>query len=372
MCSLSKIKVKNLLTDFENLGGLKRSKGFFVEDGETIYPFSSSAGNNCDEALEDYIIKKYKVQNRPVYVKPYKTESRVFNEVLFGRVLNKADTNSVYSYPILLKNDNMSHTNVNNMIYLQDKDKWFTRGLMSQDVNEIGLYCVRGDEVIDKLFEENFSFFERKKIQNPFVFLQDNDDFDREINSKNGMAFISIEDEDFKQMLLEIMTPECLDELNLLIMETNVSGLDDVNSENLFFYKLDRNSEKFDGVIILDNEFTIFENGDVSHNILLSDVNDKARFKELCEDIITKERTSWSPFCFLNNSHKDRIKIINDLIYDGKLSSSQIAGIKKLLEFDYDKEMINVCKTYQGIYVPVQKIEAQKYLIDFNRNNLEL
>jgi hypothetical protein len=202
--------------------------------------------------------------------------------------------------------------------------------------------------------------------------LQDNDDFDREGNSKSGMAFISIEDEDFKQMLLEIMTPECLDELNLLIMETNVSGLDDVNSENLFFYKLDRNSEKFDGVIIIDNEFTIFENGDVCHNILLSDVNDKARFKELCEDIITKERTSWSPFCFLNNSHKDRIKIINDLIYDGKLSSSQIAGIKKLLEFDYDKEMINVCKTYQGIYVPVQKIEAQKYLMDFNRNNLEL
>ena len=305
-------------------------------------------------------------------MKPYKTESRVFNEVFFGRVLNKADTNSVYSYPILLKTDNMPHTNVNNIIYLQDKDKWFTRGLMSQDVNEIGLYCVRGDEVIDKLFEENFSFFERKKIQNPFVFLQDNDDFDREVNSKSGMAFISIEDEDFKQMLLEIMTTECLDELNLLIMETNVSGLDDVNSENLFFYKLDRNSEKFDGLIIIDNEFTIFENGGVSHNILLSDVNDKARFKELCEDIITKERTSWSPFCFLNNSHKDRIKIINDLIYDGKLSSSQIAGIKKLLEFDYDKEMINVCKTYQGIYVPVQKIEAQKYLMDFNRNNLEL
>ena len=40
--------------------------------------------------------------------------------------------------------------------------------------------------------------------------------------------------------------------------------------------------EKFDGVIIIDNEFTIFENGDVSHNILLSDVNDKPRFKELC------------------------------------------------------------------------------------------
>ena len=116
------------------------------------------------------------------------------------------------------------------------------------------------------------------------------------------------------QMLLEIMTSECLDELNLLIMETNLSGLDDVNSENLFFYKLNSNSEKFDGVIIIDNEFTIFENGDVSHNILLSDVNDKARFKELCEDIITKERTSWSPFCFLNNSHKDRIKIINDYI----------------------------------------------------------
>ena len=172
---MSKIKVKNLLTDFESVDKLKRSEGFFVEDGQIIYPFLSSKMGDYNSELEDYIIKKYKVQNNVVYVKPHKTNSRVFNEILFGRVLNEGDVNSVYSYPILVQNDNMCQTNVNNLIYLQNKDRWFTRGLMSQDVNTIGLYCVRGDEIIDKIFEENFNFFERKKIQNPFVFLQDND-----------------------------------------------------------------------------------------------------------------------------------------------------------------------------------------------------
>ena len=368
---MANIEVKKLLTDFEKVKELKRVDGFFVEDARNIYPVFSTnkTEDSYGDEYDDYHVKKYMVNGKPVYVKQYKGEEKIFSEILHGRIFNDCGVNSVYSYPLLVDDDFGFFTSRCGRFFLEEEEKWYDKNVFSQDVNSLGLTCVRGDRVIDKLFSENFLYFKKEKIQNPFVCLEDELLFREEITKNTGNPFISIENNFFRQMLLEVMTSECLDELDSLIVGAIVEGLNDVHSENVFFYKTNPKASKFDGLILIDNEGTIW---DSEYYKLLNHVLTNGTGKDAYKYLLKKATVGWSPFAYMATSHEQNIQKIKELVADGKLGPNQIKLLKKLIDYDYIKQASRVLNSYSGLNVPAERLEMGKYLIDFNRRNLEL
>ena len=164
-----------------------------------------------------------------------------------------------------------------------------------------------------------------------------------------------------KDSLLEIMTPECLEEFinNFIISELRMDG--DTHSNNFFLYKKP-NDKKFIGVIPIDLEYS-------------APLNYGAFSKKEFENYISEyPYYTYSPYnipCL--HTYHEQHRAICELIHKGVLSPSQIELLKELLNYNFPKV---IKETHEDVKAHTRIGEGKKLydsisrLWEYNINHL--
>lgn len=190
-------------------------------------------------------------------------------------------------------------------------------------------------------FTSATDFFRREDVTR-FVF--------DSVNSKFKWA--PLYDNSFRRFFEQYMTRECYDQLIALMLADELRSERDRHTGNYFFYKK-KDSNIFEGVIPIDNEMMA--------------IADSERF----EDFLYVPYTS--PTITGISDKKDyasRVRDIKDLIQDGVLSESQIALIRRELDFDLDKVAKEVGK--KSVFRSDRKkaYDLISELTEYNRNEI--
>lgn len=152
------------------------------------------------------------------------------------------------------------------------------------------------------------------------------------------------------QEFLKFMTPECLEELQNIFLIDEMRTDIDRHTKNYFFYKRP-NSDKYEGIIVIDLELmTIF-------NYCGSSKDDFDSFVLYPYQSETPQQVL-DELCYLQ-----RVTDIREAIQDGVLSAGNINMLKKALSHDFPKEMKNAMKgkilhpkTKSNIITPVSRL----------------
>ncbi len=202
------------------------------------------------------------------------------------------------------------------------------------------------------LFRTPWNVFD-EKYHELFTTIGYLDDVVHEYNlTSRQVRWLPLYDPNVKAMFLSMMTPECFDNyINMLLVDT-LRTESDRHYQNFFFYKTD-NSEKFCGIIPIDHEFihiyTVYFNSSFTFD----------RF-------INTELMAPSTIITLKThaSHKNRLLDICNLIQDGVLSQNNIQTLKKAIEYEFPKDILEECKKYkltcqedrELVYEPIAKL----------------
>lgn len=335
---MGNIKVKNLLTRFEDYQ-VNKKNGFFIEDGKIIKP---SPSEKCF-----FDVKQYLFDNKKTYVKDtgIACMQELFNEIFLGRVYNASGINSVYAYPLYA----IDYTRI-----CEDDSCKYIESIMTEDVESLGVTVVKASD-----------FFKEHRAYMILKFLKDKSEFEQK--------YATIINSDLKEYLLQYMSAECLDQLNNLFDGATLFGSSDVHDGNYFFYKVDPNSDKFDGVIGIDNE-NIFATQSV-HGFAKNESVKESFYKYLDTPYSMYLPMSSYQLNYLmvnDDTHKNRISNLNNLIANGLLNDGQIDVIRKLVAYDCEKEIKTILNQYPGIKCDNRILDMIKYLNEYNRENLEL
>jgi hypothetical protein len=140
-----------------------------------------------------------------------------------------------------------------------------------------------------------------------------------------------------RHKFLEFMTEKCLDELMTLHLVDELRTEVDRHMGNLFLYKT-KGSDKYDGVIAIDNGFgQIAQNKDISF-----------------QDLLMFTYGSHTPQDGVGTtSYPNRIDEIRNLLYNGYIKKTQSKFLRKALKYDFPGTIKSVCKKY--------KIKGTKY-----------
>jgi hypothetical protein len=335
---MGNIKVCDLLTKFEN-EQVETRNGFFVEDGKGI---KRSPQERCF-----FDVRKYSFYGKKVFVKDVGKNGMqdLFNEILVGRAYNASGINAVNAYPLYSKN--YSH------IYDSDSSNYI-ESIMTEDVGSLGLTIVQASEFLNK----HRAYIIMKYLKDKWKF---HEEYATTINSE------------LREYLLQFMTPECLDEWNNLFYGASLIGSGDVHDSNYYFYKLDPNSKKFDGIIAIDNEYMFLTK-------YAYQLGERKKAKDVFNEYLKTPFSMYLPlssyelnYLMCNDAtHEERLCELNELIQCGDLNAGQIQVLKNMVNYDYEKEIQKILSQYPGIKCEQDKLDLIKYMTEYNRDNLVL
>ena len=164
---------------------------------------------------------------------------------------------------------------------------------------------------------------------------------------------------ELRELLLQAITPECLDQfVNILLLDTLRTD-SDRHIENYFFYKLP-DSNKFEGIIPIDLEY-----GEIFNFCQFS----KISFKEFLEVKYSTQTPSGQKDQAI--PYSARMKKICDLIQIGKLNKQQIALLKKCAAYDLPKLINSTCDKYNLTSNKNDMYNIISKLWEYNNKNLE-
>lgn len=139
-------------------------------------------------------------------------------------------------------------------------------------------------------------------------------------------------DKNLTNYLLKFMTPACLEELKNMFLLDEIRTDIDRHPKNYFFYK-NKNSQKYEGIIVIDLEQMVI------YNYCLSSKDDFSNFLLYPYESATPQQVT-DYKCY-----KDRVVELQELIQSGKLSEENINILKAALSYDYPKELKHLCKS---------------------------
>lgn len=158
--------------------------------------------------------------------------------------------------------------------------------------------------------------------------------------------------------LLRFMTPNCIRQLQNLFLADELRTDTDRHCKNYFLYK-SKNSKLYEGVIAIDLEnMAIYQycgSGKKDFEGFLFYNYSSATPQQTCDNA-----------CYINRMHH-----IRELLQDGALAPSNIASLKKILEYNYPNDIKKLCKQ-QGIHGKAKNaiVTPIERLWEYNRATL--
>ncbi len=144
-------------------------------------------------------------------------------------------------------------------------------------------------------------------------------------------------DQELKERFLRYMTPECYEQLCNLYLVDELRSEADRHENNYFFYK-SPTSEKFEGIIPIDNELC---------QLFLT--NYETHTKDGFEKFLREKYFSFTPVCSLDIlSHQYRIDTLKKVVDDQVLSNNQISLLKKAVAHNFPGEVKKTCELLLG------------------------
>ncbi len=158
--------------------------------------------------------------------------------------------------------------------------------------------------------------------------------------------------------LLRFMDAECLTQFQNMYLVDEMRTDGDKHLKNYFLYK-SKESERYQGLIAVDLDLMqIYYYGG-------SKKTDFANFLYYPYQTVTPQQLSD------NVAYRQRVEDMRQLIKDDVLSESNVNAITSALEFDYPKEMSNVCKEAKVSFVERKEIiKPVERLWEYNRETL--
>lgn len=177
-------------------------------------------------------------------------------------------------------------------------------------------------------------------------------------------------EKELRDYCLTFMTERCLDEILTMFMLGDLRSDADIHPDNYFLYKK-QGEKRYSGVIPIDLEHS---------QIILSRADSYEDFK----DFITKKSyDSCLPFrhrtddrygdgnlYVYNGTYADRINHIKKLIQSGKLTQKQLTILKRAINYDLPKTMLDVADTYNFDQSQRDTCDRVKRAWDYNRKEL--
>ena len=138
-------------------------------------------------------------------------------------------------------------------------------------------------------------------------------------------------DSNMIRMFLEFMTPECLEQLKNVFLVDELRTDYDRHVKNYFFYK-SKNSDKYEGVIVIDPE----------QMIIYKYCGTK---KEEFDSFLLYPYSSATPQQVVDIAcYRQRVNDIREMIQDGVLSKQNIEVLLGALKYDFPAEIKQACR----------------------------
>ncbi len=138
-------------------------------------------------------------------------------------------------------------------------------------------------------------------------------------------------DGDTQKLMLKYMTRDCFEQLVGLFLVDELRSERDRHEHNYFFYKT-KDSEKYEGVIPIDNEMM---------QVLHFDLHKKSNFDNF---LATTYQTPNMLGGLDHATYNNRILDIKELLQDGMLTKAQIELLKRAIQYNLPKEVKRIGK----------------------------
>lgn len=294
---------------------LPREDGDFVIDGKRIENFYKvDTGIYCGKEYRE-LKPMVKIDGVPYYIKPHKCAYSV-GDVASTKMYRKIGFKTPPVYTLKKGNE-------------EGVDECF---IISQDITTMGKYEFISEEM---LMSSKIGFI-------PHVSSSD---------------FAPVFDERIRSAYLECMTEECLNERMGLSVNDVIRTEVDRHGLNLFYYRK-KGSEKYEGIVPIDNEFM---------RVLHLGVTDRDEFQRVLD-------TPYSSYTILGDvktgTYKKRVVEIMDLLQENKLAPAQIVQLKEALSYDLQEAMLEQKDNkFLGEYAQKASDETAR-LWDYNRDTI--
>lgn len=326
-------EIYDLLEHFED-HDLPREKGIIVYDGDRVKYLGQM--DNVAHTMNG--VDRYSFDNVPVISKVPQiytnyTEPNTCSEILCGQAYNDLGVNSVIAYPFKAKNNNI----FDELLGLPERI-----GVATQDLHFVdGIYICEPERV------DSFMKYRNKN------WIYDKYGFDSSGDNESTWEFLK--DREKIVNYHEIMTDECFNQLvNLFIIDTAFTQFDR-HLNNYMFYKTDKNSRKWEGVIAIDNEWSL----------LNASIGKNQSARRIIYDIITEDKTFCTPKGKRNKfSLQQRVDEINKLLDNGTFGESQVQLINRLKNFDI-VPCLDSFEENNHIKMKSKQKDLYKYLFEF-------
>lgn len=180
-------------------------------------------------------------------------------------------------------------------------------------------------------------------------------------------------DESIREQCLEIMTPECYEEIIKFFMLEELRTSGDTHLYNYFLYKLE-GSDKFNGVIPIDLE----ESSIINYNypVRNSDAfNTFIHHFPYQSTLPFRNNYDYTGMGFLNyydfRTYYGRMRTFKDTIANGKLSNDLMTFLKQVINYDFPKLIADTCDKYHLGDDTKQVCSIVDRLWDYNYKNLD-
>ena len=165
-------------------------------------------------------------------------------------------------------------------------------------------------------------------------------------------------DERLMATLLKFMTPDCFAQFQNMYLVDEMRTDGDKHLKNYFFYK-DKESDRYQGIIAVDLDLMQI------YNYCGSKKSDFANF------LVYPYQTALPQQMCDYVAYRQRVEDIRQLVRDNVLSDSNVNTITSTIEFDYPKEVSNVCKEAKvGLGERKEIIKPVERLWEYNRETL--
>jgi hypothetical protein len=305
---------KNVYDYFENLDkkDLPRKKGSLIFDNKQISNFSL-------EEIYNYCIPKIEIENKPYFIKRADTLPSPIATTC-SKMYNQLNVITPPTY--IIKNT----TQIPELLRK-------TNYIATQDVNSIdGIRAEMAKEVLDS-----------KDIPRHLLL--------------NGDKWKPLYDTETQQLLLSFMTKDCFNQLVSLFLIDELRTESDRHLRNYFYIKSPE-SEKFEGVISIDNELC---------ELLKHPTSTKNDFKSF---LYYNYSTPTMLGSRENYCYYQKIDNIKELVYDGVLTNEQIELLKNAVLFDFPNSIKNDTKKLKLNKFKKELYDSFSRLWEYHQNNL--
>ena len=165
-------------------------------------------------------------------------------------------------------------------------------------------------------------------------------------------------DRSIEEMFLKFMTPNCLEQLKDIFLADELRTDIDRHLENYFLVKR-KGSEKYEGIIVVDLDQMII-------------YNYCGTGKDDFENFLMYPYASHTPQVVVDRAcYKQRVVDLCELIQDGVLSDGNIETLKKILQTDFPKDLMQACKKQRlSRRVLNNVVNPVEYLWEYNNQTV--